>query len=133
MPRACTVYIVDDDASVRRSLERLMRSCGYRAVTFASVDAFLAEPHLARPACIIADLMLRGESGMALPRALEDRGEHVPVILITASESEDTRAAARRAGASAFLRKPVDDRALIDSIEWVTGGARPARRDQTRT
>jgi FixJ family two-component response regulator len=83
------------------------------------VDAFLAESSLARPACIIADVTLRGASGVALPQALAERGHRLPVILISASDADDSRAAARRCGASAFLRKPVDDQALVDSIEWV--------------
>lgn len=124
MPGRSTIYVVDDDASVRRSLERLMRSCGYRTVGFASVDTFLAEPQLVRPACIIADVTLRGGSGTALPQALADRDERIPVILISASDADETRALARRVGAAAFLRKPVDDQALVDSIEWVLGATR---------
>lgn len=119
-----TIYIVDDDASVRRSLERLMRSCGYRTACFASVDTFLAEPELVRPACIVADVTLRGGSGTALPQALADRDERIPVILISASDADETRALARRGGAAAFLRKPVDDQALVDAIEWVLGSTR---------
>ena len=117
----CTIYIVDDDESVRRSLERLMRSCGYRTASFASVDAFLAEPHAASPACVVADVTLRGPSGITLPQVMAERGEAIPVILISASDAEDTRVSARRSGAAAFLRKPVDDQALVDSIEWVLG------------
>jgi FixJ family two-component response regulator len=125
MPAPSTIYIVDDDASVRRSLERLMRACGYRTACYDSVDAFLAEPLLAMPACIVADVTLRGASGIALPQALADRGDRVPVILISASDAQDSRVAARRCGAAAFLRKPVDDQALVDSIEWVLGGSTP--------
>jgi FixJ family two-component response regulator len=119
-----TVYIVDDDASVRRSLERLMRSCGYVPACFASADEFLAVPHLVRSACVIADVTMRGTSGMALPQALAARGLRLPVIFVTARDTEEMRAEARRTGASAYLRKPVDDQALVDSIEWALGSRR---------
>ena len=59
-----------------------------------------------------------------LPQALAERGERIPVILISASDADDTRASARRNGAAAFLRKPVDDQALVDAIEWVLGNAK---------
>lgn len=121
MSAACTIYIVDDDPSVRRSLDRLLRSCGYRTAAFASVDTFLAEAHPRAPACVVADMTLPGASGITLLEGLARRGDRVPVILISASDADDTRAAARRSGAAAFLRKPVDDQALVDAIEWVLG------------
>ena len=95
-----------------------MRSCGFDPVSFSAVDEFLAVPHHALPACVIADVTMRGKSGVTLPHALAERGEPLPVILITAHDSEEMRAEARRGGASAYLRKPVDDQALVDAIEW---------------
>ena len=127
MVESPTIYIVDDDDAVRRSLSRLMRSCGYSPVSFASVDDFLASPRTGGPACVIADVTMRGSTGMAVAKSLADQGGRLPVILITASDSEDMRAEARRVGASAYLRKPVDDQALVDSIEWAlqSCGSRP--------
>ena len=118
MTELSTVYIVDDDASVRRSLERLMKSFGYTPVAFATVDEFLALPTLAASSCVIADVTMRGGTGVALAQALQQRGDGLPVILVTAHDTDEVRAAAKRCGVSAYFRKPVDDQALVDSIEW---------------
>jgi FixJ family two-component response regulator len=90
-------------------------------LAFSRADAFLAEPILHWPACVIADVTMAGGSGLALAQALKDRGDHMPVILVTAHDTEETRTAARRCGASAYFRKPVDDQALLDAIEWALG------------
>lgn len=113
-----TVYIVDDDASVRRSLERLLRSAGYQPACFASVEELL-HGTVGAPACVIADVTLTGRSGLELGQALAERGHHVPLIMLTAHDTAEMRAAAKAGGAVAFFRKPVDDQALVDSIEWV--------------
>jgi FixJ family two-component response regulator len=113
-----TVYIVDDDASVCRSLERLMRSFGYRPACFHSVDEFLQVQVLASSSCVIADVTMPGRSGVELAETLRRRGNNVPVILVTAHDTEEVRVAAKHCGATAYFRKPVDDQALKDSIEW---------------
>lgn len=113
-----TIYIVDDDASVRRSLARLMRAAGYRAEEFESTEQFLTTPSLDSPACILADVRMPGSSGVDLPRRLHGLGLSVPVILLSACDSPETRAMAKTEGVSGYFRKPVDDQALIDAIEW---------------
>jgi FixJ family two-component response regulator len=113
-----TIYIVDDDASVGRSLARLMRSAGYAPEVFASVDEFLARPTFVEHGCVIADVQMRGGNGLQLQRRLKEHGSTMPVILLTAQDSTATRDEAKRSGFSAFFRKPVDDQALIDAIEW---------------
>ena len=115
---ASTVYIVDDDASVCRSLERLMRSFGYQPACFSSVDEFLKVPVLASSSCVIADVTMPGRTGLELAQTLRMRGNKVPVILVTAHDTEEVRIAAKHCGATAYFRKPVDDQALKDSIEW---------------
>jgi FixJ family two-component response regulator len=112
-------------------MERLMRSLGYTPVSFSGVDEFLRAPQLASSACVIADVTMRGGSGTTLALALKARGEPLPVILVTANDSDEVRAEARRCGASAYFRKPVDDQALVDAIEWAlsaqrNGPAKPA-------
>ncbi len=117
-----TVYIIDDDESVRRALSRLLSSAGLDAVGFASMEAF-AEADLGGPdACVIADVRMPGGSGLDLPELMRRKGRELPVIILTAQDTEPTRAAAKRAGAAAFFRKPVDDQALLDVIYWVLSG-----------
>jgi FixJ family two-component response regulator len=114
-PKIC---IVDDEASVRKALVRLMRSAGIPAVSYASVDELLSEPVLPQYACIVADIRMQGDSGLTLPGLLAERGLDVPVIFVSAQDTEETRAAAKRAGAAGFFRKPVDDQALLDALAW---------------
>ena len=112
------VYIIDDDESVSRALNRLLRSAGFDARTFTSVEAFADSEFASGEGCVLADIRMPGGSGLELPERLHRLGRDLPVIFLTAQDTETTRAAARRAGAVAFFRKPVDDRALIDAIEW---------------
>jgi len=117
-----SVYIIDDDESVRRALSRLLRSAGLDAFGFASMEAF-AEADVAGPdACVIADVRMPGGSGLDAPELLRRIGRELPVSILTAQDTEPTRTAAKRAGAAAFFRKPVDDQALLDAIHWVLHG-----------
>jgi len=114
-----TIYILDDDASVRKALARLFRSAGMAAKSFASVDELLSAPMLPQCVCIVADIRMQGTSGLAMPGLLAERGLHnTPVIFVSAQDTEETRAAAKRAGAAGFFRKPVDDQALLDALAW---------------
>lgn len=72
----------------------------------------------ARHACVIADIQMHGSSGLELQQRLQQRGSSIPVILLTAQDTPEIRAKAKSGGFSGFFRKPVDDQALIDSIEW---------------
>ncbi len=119
-----TIYIVDDDVSVARSLARLMQSAGFAPEVFASVDDFMATKTFAKRACVIADAQMRGGNGLALQGRLKENGTPLPVILLTGQDTDEMRSEAKHRGFSAFFRKPVDDQALIDSIEWVLDQAR---------
>jgi FixJ family two-component response regulator len=123
-----TVYIVDADASVRRSLARLMRSEGYTVRAFASAEAFLTQRVPATPACVVLDLGPSGPTGHEMERRLNERGERLPIIAASARDDNEIREEARRLGARAFFRKPVDGRTLIDAIDWVL---EPATDDPT--
>lgn len=104
---------------MRKALARLMRSTGMAAMSFASVDELLSAPMLPQCACIVADIRMQGTtSGLAMPGLLAERGLHTPVIFVSAQDTEETRAAAKRAGAAGFFRKPVDDQALLDALAW---------------
>jgi len=126
MPSApATIFIVDDDASVRRALGRVMTSAGLASRAFASVEEFLAEAGVHAAGCIVADMTLPGLSGLDLKNRLNAAHSDVPVIFLTAHDTEEMRRAARDAGATGFFRKPVDSQALLDAIRW-TSSSYPA-------
>jgi FixJ family two-component response regulator len=110
------IYVVDDDAAVRRSLERLLRSYGYRAVSFGNMDECLAASNVMTAQCVLADVAMPGGSGIDLAIALRQRGSRMPVLLVTAHDSDGIRRQGRQAGVVACLRKPVDAPALVEAI-----------------
>jgi FixJ family two-component response regulator len=124
------VYIVDDDDSVRRAMERLIRSAGMEARTFASAQEFLDFEFTNRDACMIVDIKLQGMSGLELQEELRTKGADLPVIFITGFDSPETREQAKKSGAAGYFRKPVDDQALLDSIQWAFAqDSRPAEQE----
>jgi FixJ family two-component response regulator len=108
--------VVDDDPSVRRALDRLLRSEGFAVVTFTSAEQFLGLCHPDAVACLILDLHLAGMSGAELQAHMAAAGTTVPTIIITAHDDVAAREAARRSGSRAFLRKPFDDQEMIDAV-----------------
>ena len=114
-----TVYIVDDDDSVRTALARLIRSANMQVHSFACVDEFIKSDKPDEQSCVIADIRMPGTGGLDLPKLLAARGHKYPVIFLSAQDTEQTRVAAKRAGGAGFFRKPVDAQALLDAIEWV--------------
>jgi FixJ family two-component response regulator len=121
---AATVIVVDDDASVRRGLERLLRAVGYRAETYGSADEFLARPPIAGPCCLVLDVRMPGKGGLDLYQELVTRGEHVPAVFITGYGDIATVVRAMKAGAVDFLAKPFDDRQLLDAVDQALNGKR---------
>ena len=115
-----TIYLIDDDASVRRALGRVMHLARLDWEAYESAEAFLASAKPAPFGCIVADLTLTGMSGLDLKALLDAKGVQLPFILLTAHDTEETRSAARSAGAAAYFRKPVDMEALLDAIQWST-------------
>jgi len=113
------VYIVDDDDSVRGAIERLIRSAGMEAQTFASGGDFLKFKFRDQDACLVSDVRMPGMSGLELHRKLIERGSKLPVIFITGFDNEETRSQAGKSGAFGYFRKPVDDQALLDTIQLV--------------
>ena len=112
------IYIVDDDDSVRRAMKRLFRSAGMEVRTFASAQEFLDFEYIDQNACMVIDIKLQGMSGLELYDELQARGSDSPVIFITGFDSPETRDQAKKAGAAGYFRKPIDDQALLDSIQW---------------
>src|SRR5512135_1282144 len=125
------VYLIDDDESVRRALQRLLRSAGLEVRAFSSAEAFLESGNLDERACIVLDIRMPGLSGFDLQEKLASMEIRIPVITVSAIDDAQSRERARRLGATAFFRKPVDGEALIDAIHWATGfnkhGTRPSK------
>jgi len=114
---APTVFVVDDDPSVCRSLEMLVRSFGLQAETYGSADAFLRAYRRDRPGCLILDLRMPGMSGLDLQRELGRRGSALPIVFITAHGDVPAAVEALQGGAADFLLKPFRDQDLIEKIE----------------
>src|SRR3712207_3639277 len=114
-PATPTVFIVDDDVSVRESLELLVNSAGWRSETFASAGDFLARPRVLGPSCVLLDVALPDANGLELQRRLSaDRG-HLPVIVITGFGDVPMAVEAMKAGALEFLTKPLDPDVLLSA------------------
>ena len=111
------VFVVDDDLSVRRSTERLIRSIGLEAQTFASAREFLATPRSERPACLVLDVRMPGLSGMDLQKELAQAGINIPIIFITGHGDIPMSVRAIKAGASEFLTKPFRSQTLLEAIQ----------------
>jgi FixJ family two-component response regulator len=111
-----TVFLVDDDASVRKALCRLIRSTGLDVATFATAEEFLQAAPPPAPDCLILDVHLPGLSGLDLQQRLTAEGRGLPVVFITAYGEGSAREQALRGGAVAFLQKPIEGQALLDAI-----------------
>jgi two-component system response regulator FixJ len=112
------VYVIDDDASVRKAFERLLRSADFECETFSSPDEFLSISRQDRNACIVADLRMPGPTGLDLAERLNSSGIGTPLIMVSASDDVQVRENAQKLGAVAFFQKPIDDQALLDAIWW---------------
>ena len=123
-PMQSKAYVIDDDESIRKAFERLLRSADLEVETFSSVEEFFSGERQGDNACVIVDMRMPGLTGFDLQRKLAARGKRMPVIVISASDDAQTREQARRLGAAAFFRKPIDDQALLDAIWWVIAGAK---------
>jgi FixJ family two-component response regulator len=124
------VFVIDDDDSVRRSLERLLRSVDLDVETFASAQDFLRKPMPDRPACVVLDLRLPGPSGLELQESLNRSGHDVPIVFISGHADVPSSVRAIKAGAVDFLQKPFSDQALLDIIHGALRRDREARRDR---
>ena len=103
------VAIVEDDASLRRALTRLLHAMGWQAVTFASAEAFLQADPQPSLNCLVLDVWLPGMSGVALLEHLVAVGRKLPTVIITGREDVQMRHRASQLGAIAYLRKPLDE------------------------
>jgi FixJ family two-component response regulator len=121
------IAIVDDDESVRKSTDRLIRSFGYRTRVFGSGQDLLASDAVEMADCLLLDVRMPGMDGLDVQRTLIERGAHVPIVFLTARASDDEERRARSAGAVEFLRKPVAEASLRQAVENVIRA--PAREE----
>jgi FixJ family two-component response regulator len=120
------VFVIDDDVSVRESLELLVRYEGWQAETFASADEFLARPREFVPSCLILDLSLPGFSGLDLQERIAGERTDMPIIFITGHGDIPSTVQAMKAGAVEFLTKPFTDDALLTAVRHALDRSRIA-------
>ena len=114
---AGVVHVVDDDPDFRRGLERLLRAHGLKVKAFGSAEEFVAQGACEEVGCLILDIHLSGISGIELRHRLaKDPGFKIPVVFVTAMDSQAVRAAAVDAGCIAFLQKPFPGKVLMDVV-----------------
>jgi len=111
-----TVYLVDDDAGIRKSLSRMLRHEGFEVVTAESAEAFLALPDIRLPACLLLDVTMPGLDGLALQRHLNDSRMTLPIVFLTGHGDIPMTVSAIKAGAVDFLTKPVTTERLTEAV-----------------
>jgi FixJ family two-component response regulator len=110
------VFVVDDDVSVRESLELLIRFEGWQSETFASAEEFLDRPRVSTPSCLVLDVSLPDLNGLELQKLIATDRVEMPIIFITGHGDIPMTVQAMKAGAVEFLTKPIDDNVLLSAI-----------------
>ena len=126
------VFLVDDDASVRKSLARLLKTAGYEAELFASVADFLARAPYDGPCCLVLDVRMPGLTGLDLQEALRAKGQRLSIVFITGYRDVPVSVKAMKAGAVDFLTKPVDAETHLAAIRQAVARTLTDRRRQAR-
>src|SRR5689334_12501815 len=121
------VLVVEDDASMRRAIGRLLTAAGYDQAEFPSAEELLASQAAASALCVVSDIHLPGMSGFDLVEALRRQHQRMPAVLVTAFDTPALRAAAQRMPATAYLPKPFEGEAIIGAIRTVTMIASPSK------
>lgn len=125
------VFVIDDDASMRAAIARLLHAIGLTVRTFGSAREFLSTRLPDIPACVVLDVRLPGLSGLDLQREMVERGIHVPVIFITGHGDIAMSVQAMKAGAVEFLTKPFRDQELLDAVRSGIHRDREGRKERT--
>lgn len=128
---ASTVFVIDDDVSVRTAIQGLLKSVGLQSESFASAQEFLAKGAAGRPGCLILDVRLPGLNGLEFQRKLADMGIEIPIIFITGHGDIPMSVKAMKHGAVEFLTKPFRDQDLLDAIDQALERDR-VKRQQSR-
>ena len=121
MSNTAIIAVIDDDESVRLATKNLLRSLGYLVETFSCAEDYLNGAGKRGVSCLISDVQMPRMTGLELQDKLLERGDHTPMILVTAFPNEKGRAKALAAGAAGYLVKPFDGQALIDCVEAAIG------------
>ena len=130
MPERPLVAIVDDDKSIRNATQDLLKAAGFSTATFEDAESFLASASRASAACVVADMRMRGMTGVKLYQELVASGHAIPTVIITAHPEELTQARAREAGITCYLIKPFTPDELLECVhealaKWHTRRAIP--------
>ncbi|WP_430231294.1 response regulator transcription factor [Paraburkholderia tropica] len=115
-PPEAIVYVIDDDQSIRTGLSNLLRSAGFSVRTFERTDEFLAFDKRDVPSCLLLDVRLRGESGLAFQQSACNQQFHMPIIILTGHGDVEMSVQAMKAGAVDFIAKPAKDQRIIDAV-----------------
>jgi FixJ family two-component response regulator len=126
MQKISLVSIVDDDQHFRESMRRLMRSLGYAVEVFPSGPDLLASPRLIETSCLIADVNMPAMTGLELYRHLIDAGYSIPTMLVTAYPNDADRARAMKDGIICYLRKPINEKHLMQCLGAALQSNEPA-------
>ena len=128
---AATVFVIDDDASIRAAIQGLLKSVGLRSETFGTGHEFLRSKRPDTPGCLVLDVRLPGMNGLDFQRQLADAGIHIPVIFITGHGDIPMTVKAMKSGAVEFLTKPFRDQDLLDAIHHALDRDRASRQQQS--
>jgi len=116
-PEECLVHVVDDDASLRRSLRFLLESVGWKVQLHASAEEFLAvAAPPTQPQCLLLDIRMPAMSGLELQQVLRERGIRLPILFMTGHADVSMAVQAMKSGASDFLEKPFKDQMVLDAV-----------------
>jgi len=128
-----TVFVIDDEASIRRAFGRLITSVGLKFEQFSSAEEFLNSVRPDREGCVVLDLRMPGIGGLELQRNLQDRGIDLPIIFVTGYATVPVTVRAMKSGAQEVLTKPVEDQALLEAVYSAIESQRAirAQRDST--
>src|SRR5438270_634367 len=129
---APTVFVVDDDASVRASIQGLLKSARLRCASFGTAEEFLRNKPADGPSCLVLDVSLPGVNGLDLQRNLADAGVRIPIVFITGHGDIPMSVKAMKSGAVEFLTKPFQDQDLLDAIHQALERDRVTRQQQSK-
>src|SRR5712671_1811897 len=129
---APTVFVIDDDAGVRASIQGLLKSVGLRSEAFGAAQEFLRSKRPEGPSCLVLDVRLPGVNGLDFQRELAEAGIRIPIIFITGHGDIPMSVKAMKSGAVEFLTKPFRDQDLLDAIHQALDRDRAAREQQSK-
>src|SRR6202166_2574815 len=129
---APTVFVIDDDAGMRASIEGLLKSAGLRSESFGTAEEFLRSKRPDGPSCLVLDVSLPGVNGLDFQHELADAGVQIPIIFVTGHGDIPMTVKAMKSGAVEFLTKPFIDKDLLDAIQQALDRDRATRQQQSK-